>query len=233
VVGAEVTVLVFGPLREQMGVAEMRVRGSTVREVWEAVVRQHPRAAATSSAVRAARNLSYCDWNSAVESGDTIAFLPPVAGGCSDTVSGVHASVSAEPIEVDAVIAGVGSGRDGAVATFIGRVRDTSEGHAVSHIDYEAYPEMAVSEMRRIGETVYERGGISAIVMVHRVGRVAVSEPGVIVVVAAPHRDAALRACQDVIDLIKRTVPMWKREHRDDGAHWVDARHRAHSETPA
>ena len=86
-VGAEVTVLVFGPLREQMGVAEMRVRGSTVREVWEAVVREHPRAAATSSAVRAARNLSYCDWNSAVESGDTIAFLVStraswIAGAC-------------------------------------------------------------------------------------------------------------------------------------------------------
>jgi MoaE-MoaD fusion protein len=232
VIGAEVTVLVFGPLREQVGVAEMRVRGSTVLEVWQAVVREHPRAAATSSAVRPARNLSYCDWSSAVESGDTIAFLPPVAGGSSDTVSGVHVSVTAEPIDVAAVISSAGSGRDGALAMFIGTVRDTSQGHAVSHIDYESYPEMAESEMRRIGENVFQRGGISAIVMVHRVGRVAVREAGVIVVVAAPHRDAALPACQDAIDMIKRTVPMWKREHRDDGAHWVDARHHAEAEAP-
>ena len=232
-IGAEVTVLVFGPLREQMGVAEMRVRGSTVREVWQAVVREHPRAASASSGVRPARNLSYCDWNSAVESGDTIAFIPPVAGGSTDTSSGVHASVTAEPIDVAAVIASAGGGRDGAVATFIGRVRGSSQGHPVTAIDYEAYPEMAVSEMRRIGEAVYQRGGISAIIMVHRVGRVVVGEPGVIVVVAARHRDAALPACQDVIDMIKGTVPMWKREHRDDGAHWVDARHHEHSEAPA
>jgi MoaE-MoaD fusion protein len=225
--GAEVTVLLFGPLRERVGIPEMHVQGGTVREVWQAVVRAHPAAARADRGVRPARNLSYCDWNSRVEMGDTIAFIPPVAGGSSDDDTPVSVAITADPIDVAAVVTGVGSRRDGAVASFVGTVRDHSDGHQVTRIDYEAYAEMAESEMRRIGEALYLRGGISAIVMVHRVGSVAVGEASVVIAVAAPHRDGAFPACQDAIEMIKRTVPVWKREHRDDGAHWVDARHGA------
>ena len=123
------------------------------------------------------------------------------------------------------VIASAGSSRDGAVATFVGRVRDNSDGVAVHRIDYEAYAEMAELEMRRIGETLYERGGVSTITIVHRTGSLLVGEASVIVVVAAPHRDTAFPVCQEAMEMIKTTVPVWKREHRADGARWVDARH--------
>jgi molybdopterin synthase catalytic subunit/molybdopterin converting factor small subunit len=223
VAAVEVRVLVFGPLRERVGVGELHIEGRTVREVWDALVRVHPGAAASAGSIRAARNLDYCDWNTVVCDGDTVAFIPPVAGG-SDDAGPVRVSVTATVIDVAAIIDSLGTSRDGAVAVFIGTVRDSSDGVAVTGIDYEAYSEMAEVEMRRIGEALQARGGITSITMVHRTGTLAVGEASVVVGVTAPHRDTAFPACQDAIAMIKRTVPVWKREHREDGARWVDAR---------
>jgi molybdopterin synthase catalytic subunit len=231
-VTTEVRVLVFGPLRERVGVAELHIAGTTVAELWDALVREHPGAAGSSGSIRAARNLDYCDWDTVVRSGDTVAFIPPVAGG-SDDDGPVRISITPSAIDVAAVIDSVGTARDGAVAAFIGIVRDNSDGVAVTAIDYEAYAEMAEVEMRRIAEAVHARGGISAISIVHRTGTLAVGEASVVIAVAAPHRDTAFPACQDAITMIKQTLPVWKREHRDDGAHWVDARHGAAHEGSA
>jgi molybdopterin synthase catalytic subunit len=220
----DITVLVFGPLRERVGVAQVHVDGATVQEVWDELVRRHPAAAVDAGSVRAARNLGYCEWDTAVRSGDTIAFIPPVAGG-SDDPPPVRVWVIDVPIDIASVIASSGTSRDGAIATFIGRVRDHSDGVAVHRMDYEAYAEMAEAEMRRIGDELFARGGISTITIVHRTGALLIGDASVVVVVAAPHRDAAFPACQEALELIKSTVPVWKREHRDDGARWVDARH--------
>jgi MoaE-MoaD fusion protein len=228
----DVTVLVFGPLRERVGAGEIHVEGGTVQEVWDELVRRHPGAAADAGSIRAARNLGYCDWNTAVNGGDTIAFIPPVAGG-RDDASPVRAWITDAPIDIAAVIGSAGTPRDGALATFIGRVRDHNEGVAVERMDYEAYAEMAEVEMRRIGEELFARGGISTITIVHRVGALLIGDASIVVVVAAPHRDTAFPACQEALELIKSTVPVWKREHRPDGAHWVDARHGAAQETPS
>ena len=225
----DITVLVFGPLRERVGVAEVHVAGATVQEVWDELVRRHPAAAVDAGSVRAARNLGYCEWNTAVRSGDTVAFIPPVAGGGVDQ-SPVRVWITDAPIAIESVIASAGTSRDGAVATFIGRVRDHSDGVAVQRMDYEAYTEMAESEMRRIGEELFARGGISTITIVHRTGSLLIGDASVVVVVAAPHRDTAFPACQEALELIKSTVPVWKREHRADGARWVDARHGATEE---
>jgi molybdopterin synthase catalytic subunit/molybdopterin converting factor small subunit len=220
----DVTVLVFGPLRERVGVGEVQIPGSTIQEVWDELVRRYPGAAADATSIRAARNLNYCEWTSVVRSGDTIAFIPPVAGGSVDD-SAIRVLVTDEPIDLATEIAAAGTAHDGAVATFIGRVRDHNDGVAVVRMDYEAYAEMAESEMRRIATELHARGGISTITIVHRTGTLEIGEASVLVVVAAPHRDTAFPACQEAIELIKRTVPVWKREHRAEGAHWVDARH--------
>jgi molybdopterin synthase catalytic subunit len=225
----DITVLVFGPLRERVGVAEVHVDGSTVQEVWDELVRRHPAAAVDAGSVRAARNLGYCEWDTAVRSGDTVAFIPPVAGGSADQ-SPVRVWITNAPIDIASVIDSSGTSHDGAVATFIGRVRDHSDGVSVHRMDYEAYAEMAESEMRRIGEELFERGGISTITIVHRTGSLLIGDASVVVVVAAPHRDTAFPACQQALELIKSTVPVWKREHRTDGARWVDARHGATGE---
>jgi MoaE-MoaD fusion protein len=225
----DVTVLVFGPLRERVGAAEVRVAGATVQDVWDELVRRHPAAAVDAGSVRAARNLGYCEWTAAVHTGDTIAFIPPVAGGSND-VSPVRVWITDVPIDIAAVMASAGTSRDGAVASFIGRVRDHSDGVAVRGIDYEAYAEMAEAEMQRIGDELVARGDISTITIVHRTGALLVGDTSVLVVVTAPHRDAAFPACQKALELIKSTVPVWKREHRADGARWVDARHHAVNE---
>jgi molybdopterin synthase catalytic subunit/molybdopterin converting factor small subunit len=222
----DITVLVFGPLRERVGVSELHLDGNTVQEVWEELVRRHPAASADAGSIRAARNLGYCEWDTAVQGGDTIAFIPPVAGG-GDATSPVRAWVTDSAIHIASVIAGAGTPGDGAVATFIGRVRDHSDGFAVQRMDYEAYAEMAEAEMQRIGEELFARGGISTITIVHRTGALLIGDASVIVVVAAPHRDTAFPACEEALELIKRTVPVWKREHRTDGTRWVDARHGA------
>ena len=104
----------------------------------------------------------------------------------------MRVSVTDAPIDVGSVIASAGSSGDGAVATFVGRVRDNSDGVAVERIDYEAYAEMAEVEMRRIGEELHARGGVSTITIVHRTGTLNVGEASVVVVVAAPHRDRRL-----------------------------------------
>ncbi len=220
----DVTVLVFGPLREHVGAGEIQIPGATVQEVWDELVRRYPGAAADAISVRAARNLNYCEWTSVVRSGDTIAFIPPVAGGSVDDTA-IRAQVTDAPIDLAAEIAAAGTAQDGAVAIFIGRVRDHNDGVAVARMEYEAYAEMAESEMRRIATELHARGGISTITIVHRTGTLEIGDASVLVIVTAPHRDTAFPICQEAIELIKRTVPVWKREHRPDGAHWVDARH--------
>jgi molybdopterin synthase catalytic subunit len=227
----DVTVLVFGPLREHVGAGEVRVAGATVQELWDELVRRHPAAAVDARSVRAARNLTYCEWTTAVHDGDTVAFIPPVSGG-SDGPSPVRVWITNAPIDVGSVIASAGTTGDGAVATFVGRVRDHSDGVAVHRMDYEVYAEMAEAEMLRIGRALHERGGISTITIVHRAGSLMIGDASIVVVVAAPHRDTAFPACQEALEMIKSTVPVWKREYRADGAHWVDARHGAHHETP-
>jgi molybdopterin synthase catalytic subunit/molybdopterin converting factor small subunit len=212
-------VLLFGPLRTSAGVRELRVREcASVRDVWAALVHAHPRAADHAEGVRAARNEEYCDWEAPVHRGDTVAFIPPVAGGRTDG-DAVRASVTEQPIDAGAVIAAAGSPHDGAVASFIGTVR--GENGDVTGLDYEAYVPMAESEMRRIAGALHARGGISSIVMVHRTGELAVGDVSVVIAVAAPHRDAALKACRDAIEMLKHDVPIWKREHRLEGARWV------------
>jgi len=219
---SEVTVLLFGPLRERVGAGELRLTGGTVREVWQALVKAHPGGSAAGDSIRAARNLHYCEWDETLEPGDTLAFIPPVAGGSGHDP--VRAAITTSTIDIAEVIGTVGSAGDGAIASFIGTVRDNSEGFGVERIDYEAYTDMAEAEMRRIGGILYARGGITTISMVHRIGSVAVGDVCVVVAVAAPHRDAAFAACEESIAMIKRTLPVWKREHREDGARWVDAR---------
>ena len=221
----EVTVLVFGPLRERIGVPELRGHGTTVAEVWAELATTH-NLGVVPDGIRAARNLAYCEWNATVAPGDLIAFLPPVAGGSGVvTAPVVRVKISSSPIDLETAI-DIGGDEDGAVAVFVGRVRNHSEGHRVSRIDYEAYAEMAEAEMRRIAVSLVERDGVSRVAITHRVGTLDVGDPSVVVAVSGPHRAEALAACRDAIDKIKESVPIWKREHRDDGVHWVDARHR-------
>ena len=132
--------------------------------------------------------------------------------------------LSAAAIDVAALERAVKTDAHGAVVTFLGTTRETSpdDPRPVAALEYEAYESLAVTEMQRIAAETRERFGPLGIAMVHRTGRVALGEPSVAVVVAAPHRGAAFDACRYAIDALKSRVAVWKREvYRDGGAAWI------------
>jgi molybdopterin synthase catalytic subunit len=125
------------------------------------------------------------------------------------------------PLSIDEVVARVRRPEAGALAIFVGTVRDHNEGRAVVKLEYEAYPSMAVAEMKRIlGEIEQEVPGV-VLAVAHRTGSLEVGEAAVVCAASSAHRGEAQHACRALIDRIKERVPIWKREHGPSGAYWV------------
>jgi molybdopterin synthase catalytic subunit len=120
------------------------------------------------------------------------------------------------------IVQEIKAGADGAVCVFDGVVRDNTRGRKTLHLDYEAYREMALEQMRGLAAEAVGRFGVRDVAMVHRLGRLRVGETSVLIVVASAHRGAAFEACRWLIDTLKKTVPIWKKEQFVDGAVWAD-----------
>ncbi len=129
--------------------------------------------------------------------------------------------VTPGPIDADEVRRAVATTGAGAVVVFHGTVRDATEGRRVTHLEYEAYTPMAEALLASIGEEVARGHGLTAIACVHRTGPLALGETAVVVATSAPHRHAALRAVDEFVARLKQDVPIWKKEHFEDGAVWV------------
>ncbi len=127
-----------------------------------------------------------------------------------------------DKIEADGIVSAMKAGADGAVCVFDGIVRDNTRGRQTLHLDYEAYEEMALEQMRGLASEAVARFGVREVAVVHRLGRLLVGETSVLIVVASAHRGAAFEACRWLIDTLKKTVPIWKRETFVDGAVWAD-----------
>ena len=220
-------VVCFGWVRERLGAEILvRERAATVLDLWSIITRDRSDLGDPRGRVWAARNLVYCDWETQIEPGDEVAFMPPVAGGSVDDAAGrrVRTALVTDPIDVGRLMDETRGDGDGAIAAFVGAVRNRNQDRSVHKLDYEAYLPMAERELFRIAADVTERHGLSALAMVHRIGSLAVGEVSVAVVAVAPHRQAALVACSEAVEALKRDLPVWKREHHADGAFWVDAR---------
>ena len=126
-----------------------------------------------------------------------------------------------EAIDVEALARSVSGVENGAVVTFVGQVRDNSRGREVAFLEYDAYVPMAEKMMRQIAADARERWGVQ-VVIEHRIGRLALGEPSVVVCVGSAHRGAAFEACRYCIDTLKETVPIWKKEVCPDGAYWIE-----------
>ena len=120
------------------------------------------------------------------------------------------------------IVAGLKAGADGAVCVFDGIVRDNTRGRKTLHLDYEAYREMALAQMHGLAGEAVAKFGVRDVALVHRLGRLVVGETSVLVAVSSAHRGAAFDACRWLIDTLKRTVPIWKKEQFVDGAIWAD-----------
>ncbi len=213
----------FARLREQAGTDTESLEvpaGSTVSDVYDAVKRLHPGLEADRNALRAALNQEFAEWDTAVAAGDEVAFIPPVSGGAHGT--GVLFELTSRPLDSRRMETAVAHKGAGAICTFTGVVRDSSRGRSVTHLEYEAYAEMASAQMRRIADEIAERWPEARVAMAHRTGRLEIGEPSVVVSVSSPHRAEAIAACKWGIDRLKETVPIWKKEHAADGTYWIE-----------
>ena len=125
-------------------------------------------------------------------------------------------------IPVVEVLAAIKDGADGAVCVFDGIVRNNTRGRETLYLDYEAYREMALTQMQGLAEEAVARFGVREVAVVHRLGRLMVGETSVLVAAASAHRGAAFEACRWVIDTLKKQVPIWKKETFADGVVWAD-----------
>jgi MoaE-MoaD fusion protein len=203
-----VVVRLFAGLRERAGWSQRELDVASVGEVWQALeLGDEP------EGLLYAVNREYADRGQELHDGDEVALIPPVSGGAF--------RVTEEPLSLEAVAAEVADERAGAVATFTGTVRRQSRGREVTHLEYEAYAEMAEDVMARLAGDLEARYDLCSIAIHHRVGRLEVGEASVVIAVSAPHRQDALAACKDAIDRLKETVPLWKKEVYEGGEEWV------------
>ncbi len=210
----------FGPLRSLFADGgewrELRV-GESVGGLLGRLREDGTIAEAALGAVAVAVNEEYAKAGQVLEDGDEVAILPPVSGGAAEMVALVR-----EAIDAEGVVRAIKAGADGAVCVFDGIVRDNTRGRRTLHLDYEAYEEMALRQMRLLRSEAIEHFGVREVAIVHRLGRLVVGETSVLIVVASAHRGAAFEACRWVIDTLKKTVPIWKKEQFVDGAVWAD-----------
>ena len=169
-------------------------------------------------------NHSYAAPSQTLQDGDEVAILPPVSGGAAFQAAEPHPQIALvrQPIDTSAIELAIKAGSDGAVCVFDGIVRDNTRGRQTLHLDYEAYEEMALRQMFLLRSEAIEHFGVREIAIVHRLGRILVGETSVFIAVASAHRGAAFEACRWVIDTLKKTVPIWKKEQFVDGAVWTD-----------
>ncbi|MCS7019944.1 MAG: molybdenum cofactor biosynthesis protein MoaE [Cytophagales bacterium] len=131
--------------------------------------------------------------------------------------------LTTQPIEIAAVVAEVSTASAGAIDIFIGTVRKHNHQRKVLRLEYEAYAPMALQQMEKIAQAAKQQWQIEKLAMVHRTGTLLVGEVAVVIAVSTAHRQDAFEACRYIIDTLKKTVPIWKKEYYEDGAMWIDA----------
>jgi len=230
-----VQVIPFGVLKDWLGASAKTLElpdGATVAVLLERLRTTLPAgpAAEVLGSIAVSVNAEYAPATHILHDGDEVGLLPPVSGGTARAANvleessgdaSVVVALTRERIDAEKIVAAAKSGEDGAVVVFDGIVRDHTRGRRTLHLDYEAYEEMALRQMRELGLKARERFGVSQVTIVHRLGRLEVGETSVLIVVASAHRSAAFEACRWLIDTLKQSVPIWKKETFADGAVWA------------
>ena len=208
--GVHVSVRLFAGLRERAGLARLELDDvARAGDVWARLdLGEEP------GGLMYAVNREYVDRSHELHDGDEVALIPPVSGGAPFLIT-------PEPLEVSSVVDLVNDDEAGAVASFLGTVRRSSRGRNVQYLEYEAFEEMAEPMLARLGESLTEKHGLTAVAIHHRIGRVEIGEASVVIAVSSPHRASALDACREAIDTLKETIPLWKKEVYEGGEEWI------------
>jgi MoaE-MoaD fusion protein len=219
-----VRVLFFGILKELVGTSSEMVEledRASIRDLLAHYERKNPRLKGMLPSTAVALNQQYVDGNAELKGDDEIALLPPVSGGSTGSAPR-RAAIVRVPIATEATVGGLKRGEDGAALVFEGVVRNQTRGRKTLYLDYEAYEAMALEQMEALAAEALQKFQIRDVALVHRLGRLDIGETSVVVAVASAHRAAAFEACRWLIDTLKRTVPIWKKEYFEDGAVWAD-----------
>jgi molybdopterin synthase catalytic subunit len=223
----QVRVLCFGVLKDWFGAtATVELpQGASVADLLARLRATHAAAPALRG-IAVSVNAEYAAATHILRDNDEVGLLPPVSGGtdapAQTAEEAIHIALTREPIHAEPLIAAARRGEDGAVVVFDGIVRNNTRGRRTLHLDYESYEEMAVKQMQQLAAEARTRFAVRQVTMIHRLGRLMVSETSVLIVVASAHRGAAFDACRWLIDTLKKTVPIWKRETFADGVVWAD-----------
>jgi molybdopterin synthase catalytic subunit len=221
-----VRVLFFGLLTDVVSRREEEVdlkEGARISDLLGHYTAAFPNLRPLLSSVAVSVNREYAPVSTVLQDRDEVALLPPVSGGV-DAAHGDAARVAIVRHKIDSQkIADVlKHPSDGACAVFEGIVRDNTRGRRTLYLDYEAYEEMACNKMQELRNEAIERFAVRDVALVHRLGRLEIGETSVLIVVASAHRAAAFDGCRWLIDTLKKTVPIWKKEYFEDGAVWAD-----------
>lgn len=225
----QIRVLFFGMLKDLAARASDSLtlpEDATLGDVLQHYEQAIPRDLRASLAMSV--NQEYAAPDARLRDGDEVALLPPVSGGSTEQPTGTtggrstHAAIVSGTIDTASLLKAIKQPEDGATVVFEGIVRDHTRGRRTLYLDYEAYEEMALKQMEQLAERALMDFKIRDVAIVHRLGRLEIGETSVLLVVASAHRAAAFEACRWLIDTFKCTVPIWKKEHFEDGAVWAD-----------
>ncbi len=227
----QISVVFFASLVDLVGSRRLSldvVDGATLDEILKQLESSYPGLKDYRSLLLTAVNEEYAEGSHGVSDGDEIAIFPPVSGGeatrDSLKVRSAHEfyEITHAPIDAGKISRELLCDADGAICVFEGVVRNESKGKATRYLSYEAYEGMALKKLEEIGQLVRNMWDIDSIGIVHRLGRLEIGEASVAVIVTSPHRRAAFDACHYAIDRLKKIVPIWKKEHFEDGEVWVE-----------
>lgn len=228
-----IKVLFFGTLKDVCGRAEEVFEapaGADAGVLFDHYAARFPQLGRMAHSIVIARNQEFTTRAEPLADGDEVALLPPVSGGSDGggqrremaTPEGHYFALTREAIDVRGLEARLLQGRDGAIVTFQGVVRNNSMGRETLRLEYECYEGMALRKMAELGREIAGEFAISRIALVHRLGTLEIGEASVVVAATAPHRRPAFEAALEGINRLKRMVPVWKKEHFADGEVWVE-----------
>ena len=231
-IAMQIRVLFFGMLKDALARESDLLQmpeSCTVRQILEHYTLHAPQTKLVLQSLAVAVNQQYAQVSQALHDGDEVALLPPVSGGSGqDAINGSEdkfnslTRIQDDPIHTESIVAQLKQGEDGAVVVFDGIVRNNTRGRQTHYLVYETYWEMALNQMHRLVRDAKQQYAIRDAAIVHRQGRLEVGETSVLIVVASAHRAQAFDACRWIIDTLKKTVPIWKKEYFQDGAVWAD-----------
>ncbi|MEZ4385237.1 MAG: molybdenum cofactor biosynthesis protein MoaE [Nannocystaceae bacterium] len=224
----KLSALVFAALRVRLGSDQVDVEvadDATVDDLLRIIGERYPAAADLLSTCRVAIDQRFVDRGARLREGVEVAVIPPVSGGhdgpapAPDDAPKV-AALSFAPLDHAAVVAAVSHRGAGGITTFVGNVRDRSQGRSIAHLEYEAYEAMALRELAAIIAAIEGSIAGAKVAIHHRLGRLEIGDTAVIIAASAAHRAEAFDACRRAIEALKRDVPIWKREVAVDGETW-------------